>query len=655
MYSQGAIPSSSWSKISHFRNRTSASHESCTRPILHRSHLFEPISSANPSILIDCVFPSPSSLNQLGLSESNVFVTFYDVTFRFDYDIIFWIDKLKSLLTDITDGISCPRPPQLPANAISDPSSSLTRVFLSVADCNIDYNPPARFRTAARLILRLGDLRLSSNIVLPVTPTQAFSLSIGDVACYFCNERFPYNYENSCLIGASTLLRTHETSLHIFRSLQSRPSPEAVLRMMNYVTILRLDTLDAVLAISTPERATDPYLRASLTVGEISCFACKDSFSRFVNVIGEISAEATALDENQFSVLNSGPTISNPNELFDDSTNREPEDPPSLPLLQAVQRAEDSGIADFLLDGYDWTTIDFEGPGSVFCIPPGEEQVARWYTNDEESLANNIEAGAGVCLLAGLGESKVPLPQRPKAPHIITHHFQLVPVADPLDDGDMGAWKYSGSATPPQVRTRVLIHDLSLKLRFFDGFDWPELLSDDDRSRARTGPFIIDDGKSESSKQRDKDNTGQESKERSCADILEREHKAMLLGTLLDSPAEKECSAFSEVPLPEEKGLMLKEQFLLKKLTRRTGRYFHISASGVTLRLDSMESSVDHRLASCLNLKAQDFFLAETISSNRPIKMIGEWLNEKDHPRDSRVGLVALKVCLSFSASGQIT
>jgi hypothetical protein len=45
-----------------------------------------------------------------------------------------------------------------------------------------------------------------------------------------------------------------------------------------------------------------------------------------------------------------------------------------------------------------------------------------------------------------------------------------------------------------------------------------------------------------------------------------------------------------------------------------------------------------------MNLKAQDLFVAETISSKRPVKMLGEWFNEEEHPRDSKDGLIMMKV-----------
>ena len=64
----------------------------------------------------------------------------------------------------------------------------------------------------------------------------------------------------------------------------------------------------------------------------------------------------------------------------------------------------------------------------------------------------------------------------------------------------------------------------------------------------------------------------------------------------------------------------------------------------MSVRLDSLEESKDHRLASCLSVKAKDFFVAETISNNRPVKMVGEWFNDDEHPRDSNDGLFMMKV-----------
>merc|ERR1712176_1570457 len=44
-----------------------------------------------------------------------------------------------------------------------------------------------------------------------------------------------------------------------------------------------------------------------------------------------------------------------------------------------------------------------------------------------------------------------------------------------------------------------------------------------------------------------------------------------------------------------------------------------------------------------MNISASDFFLAETISSDVPVKMIGEWVS-LGHPRDLNEGMIELQM-----------
>jgi hypothetical protein len=127
----------------------------------------------------------------------------------------------------------------------------------------------------------------------------------------------------------------------------------------------------------------------------------------------------------------------------------------------------------------------------------------------------------------------------------------------------------------------------------------------------------------------------------------------LLLGDLLSGGSSDQGSPFENMPLPEDRGRKLKEQAELRRLARRTNKFFQIGASGVSMRVDSLEESNEHRLLSCLNLKVNDFFVVETISTNRPIKMVGEWFNEQEHPRDSNDGLLMLKVCF-FACVGRV-
>ena len=83
-----------------------------------------------------------------------------------------------------------------------------------------------------------------------------------------------------------------------------------VQRAMNYRTIVTLDSMDAVIAVSkkkdTP--ASDPSICANFTIGQLSLFSCKDSFSLFTRTIGEASAEISALTDNELEVLRSKST-----------------------------------------------------------------------------------------------------------------------------------------------------------------------------------------------------------------------------------------------------------------------------------------------------------------------------------------------------------
>ena len=36
--------------------------------------------------------------------------------------------------------------------------------------------------------------------------------------------------------------------------------------------------------------------------------------------------------------------------------------------------------------------------------------------------------------------------------------------------------------------------------------------------------------------------------------------------------------------------------------------------------------------------------LIETVSTKKPVKLIGEWVNEEEHPRDSNDGILMMKV-----------
>jgi hypothetical protein len=297
---------------------------------------------------------------------------------------------------------------------------------------------------------------------------------------------------------------------------------------------------------------------------------------------------------------------------------------------------------DFLLDGYDWTAIDVDD-SSTYEIPPGEEQAARWYGAQNSASASN-EADDEMKFLAGVESSEMSACRPHQHTHlrVISHHFPLQPVADPTGDGDMNIPRYAGSDSVPKVRTRFIVHDLSVKLRFFDGYDWPEMLDSDTRTHCNKGTFVISDAVAEMPDEVKAELLEGVTEKIGAKDAEELQLKAKLMGGLLAGAPKSQT--FRDIPLPEEKGKSMKALSELRKLSRRPSKYFQMAASGVSTRVDSLEESDDHRLVSVLNMKAQDVFFAETISSGKPVKLAGEWFNEADHPRDTKDGLFMMKV-----------
>lgn len=426
--------------------------------------------------------------------------------------------------------------------------------------------------------------------------------------------------------------------------LATNSEPQEVWRKMNTRSVLSLDTL-SVRAVVNKLEQTEPPLCLTISVGELCVFACKDSFSRFNKTVGEVVEQLTALSKHdldelrQFSVEEQSP-------MDERETEEEPEELATLydPLDDLRKRsvlrpafgstAANSKPPDFLLDGYDWTTIDGDELGQA-SIPPGEEQAARWFGETAEEATAAVEPTATSDLSGSMTGSMEGL--KTSGPLIISQHFTLNEISDPLNGGDMGVSKILQDPSLASVKTRVIIKELGIKLRFFDGYDWPELLHADVRTRACSdGPFVLPEVKAKTDDADDSPRTRQR-------DSRNPTRKAQLLGNLLGQEAPT-CYTFQETPLPEERSRILKEQAEFRRLARRPGKYFQVAASGISCRIDSFASSTEHRLSNCTDVKIQDFFLAETISGSRPVKMIGEWFNEEEHPRDSNAGLAMVKV-----------
>jgi hypothetical protein len=289
-----------------------------------------------------------------------------------------------------------------------------------------------------------------------------------------------------------------------------------------------------------------------------------------------------------------------------------------------------------LLDGYEWTEVDHD-PLREIAIPDGAEQVAAWYSANGPRNTDNAPL-------------VVPSTSQPRnfPTRIIHDHFPFHSLSNPLTK--MGAEKYGGVGSSPQLRSRVVIHSLTVKLRFHDGYDWPRKVSDQERTYIRKDSqfVIVPPPKSEVTKIKAK----MADVSRGQLDDTRAAKRVELLASLLDGDetGNDGRSPFDNAALPEDRARMLEEQSELRRLSKRNKVYLQVSANGMTIKLDTYKQSEIHRLVSVLGVSISDMFIAEAASTSTPVKMLGEWINENEHPRDSRSGILMLKVSHHMSA-----
>lgn len=605
--------------------------EAAVSPLLYRSQIFTPICQDAPSVLVDVRDTGSTS----GLSQRQVNVTFYHLTFRYDVDSD-CIEQLKGLLPDHAHRV-VPSQGSGAKQAEVERPPSMTRLFVSIADCNLDYTSAPYFEMASRSIVRLGDFRFSSNVMVPASRNQAYSVSMGDLSYHLSNERLSYFEEDMRLCRASIIMPTRTS-----RNERSRnPSihgttAEALMREMDFVEVLGLNSMDGVIATTkwdelgrNRQPAKNPEVTTSLTFGMVSVTACKDSFHCFATTLGELQAKWTALTDDDIKNMRN-----------DDAANRNEESKMDgrqpLPVFQKSEEKstlKQDSPDSFLLDGYEWMEIDHD-PLRELEIPDGDEQVAGWY----ESAARSPTK------LGPASNHSKSFPGR-----IIHHHFPLHSIPNPMGDGDMGASRYAGEAAVLSLKSRLLVHKLAVKIRFFDGFDWPNKVSETQKGfLKKKGNFVIEPiPRAEATR-------AKEALSRDVAGKLEEEYGentahirrkcAIMADLLATDEKEDDKSPFTNTPLPEERAKTIEEQTELRRLSRKTKLYLQVSANGMSIRLDSYESSTTHRLASVMSASISDMFIAESASLAYPVKMLGEWVNENQHPRDTRFGTLMLRV-----------
>ncbi|KAG7364638.1 autophagy-related protein C terminal domain containing protein [Nitzschia inconspicua] len=608
-------------------------------PLLFRSRMFTPISNETPSILFD-VINSSSSGEKNGIKQKRVHLTLYHITYRYDVESTL-IPRLSGLLSDLVTHqhrLESQQTTHVIAEDDSD-NPSITRLFISCADVNLDYASPLCFERESRSIVRIGDFRVSSNIMSPGGPIQAYSISMGDLNCHISNSRISCSDEDSRLCRASWFNVPRNDALTEKTAQVFGAMPEAILREIGFVNVISLDVMEAFVTkrqqnvCTGKNRGTnEPQLSTTLTIGTLSVHACKDSFKCFSETVGELQAKLTSLTEDEFSRLKDDAICDVSN--FDPRSSEAPsmavliqksaEEQFLIPEVEFSQKEKETHNS-FLLDGYEWTTIDHD-PLTKLEISPGDEQRSGWYNTDSRAAGS--------------------LPV-----DIIPQHFPLYAIADPLSEGDMHAKRFAGRNAVISVKSRLLIHKLNIRIRFFDGYDWPDSCTEKQREAAmRPGKMFVIEPVPPSVLREEKKNM---SKDVSVDGKNSLTRKAELMGKLLDME-EKVSSSFHEALLPQERALKMDREKHLRLNCRQSNVFFQISMNGVTMRVDSFDKSTTHRLQSILELAVSNLFVAETVSMSKPIKMFGEWSSDQEHPRDTRFGTVMLNMA-TWSPLSKIT
>lgn len=522
-------------------------------------------------------------------------------------------------------------------------------------------------------------MRLTSNLIYPSGPVQTFKVSIGNTSLHLLNKRGGYESENSKISCARIVFAPHQIRSNS-KKVSLPYSVDDALSKLGFVAIGSVDYVEAALMLVSSQsfrqlssgdvNAPEADATLSLSLGNVCVYACKDSCNCLMDTINElvlkitmpsheeletmraeffsqlpqldsidtalqgdnessssldlhVSPESVSLSDVLSHGLFTGEDALNFNnqifeEIIDVNDNRSRTSTLStLPEYKNEKSTfieSDSShklIDDFYeisnMSNHDddnpsreqidcWTAIEHPWSDDP-SIPEGEEQSARWYTWDYDD-DRKIESTVSQLMLPNGSTVIVEGNPGRRKPRIFNRHVPLQTSSDPLSDGDMGASSYAGG-NKVQVKLRILIKDMSFRCRLFDGFDYPE------------SPVL---------KEKESTNT-----------------REKLLGALMgDLEANDSSLVFANSAT----------QTNTRKPTqpRQSCRYFQFAISGLKLRSDSFSQSKEHHLVSCTELNFTDMHLIETVSSDKPVKLLGEWVNQEEHPRDTNDGFFMMKV-----------
>jgi len=610
------------------------------RVILFRQKLCKPMTLDTPSLQIDVLIRGDDNC-----AESSIYTNVYDMSYRYNINSE-WIQNLTALIK----GVDKPETD----SSIEDPAS-LMNLFITITDCQMDYTPPITLRTASRVIVRLGELRFSSNIVTPAATVQAYKLALADMNVHICNYRHSYNEENALLSCAHRLLNDDDIFIPEKAKYLSRNvvGIDDALCRMGFVNIVALDTLDAIIFKSNANgrndcrKKNDPAVSISLTLGRLAMNACHDSFSCLNLTYNEWFIKSTALSEEELNELKeisdaqselktiAPPTKQSSEEITTEvanqsmntkvastsTENQDRDDKVSLDLTKSllfqnyytfdaktnrhatiqVQESEDiikQSEDDMSASSEDeWNTIEHDFIQHS-TITREQDFAAEWIVCDETANVPTSDT-----FQSTLSQTVKVYPQ----------HIPVKPVFDPFNGGDtVDSAKLAGTSDAPEIGLRLIVKDGSIHFRFFDGYDW-----------------ISDAPQFHQKKPKPKD------------------RKEALLGSLIGGGDDSERDTRLDIaPLPEERNRNLQRDIVRRRLKRNPNKYFQLSFDGVKLKNDSFAESKHHLLASRLDLSVTDFMVVETISSSSGdhVKMMGEWFNESIHPRDDSDGIIMLQM-----------
>ena len=577
------------------------------RAALFRQKLNPSMSPDTPCVHIDLLLRSDAA--------AAIHVNIYDMTYRYAISSC-WIENLSSMM----------KSPSHENNRTADEKIGGTiGVFVKISDFNVDYTSPQTFLTPSRSIVRFGEVRVSCNLATPSTTVQAFKVAMSDVRLLLCNVRYTNNHENARLSLAQRFL--HDEDLAV----EEQGTEDSLSK--HFVNLIQLDTFQA--SILTSNQPGDPGTRVNCFWGKISVLACRDSFSCFLDSINDYIIYASVLTEEQVRVLRESPAGSDQDHLENlrsDVNHMHGEHPSKFgarsksgrrcpPQDEAAPGVCPTDHREALLFHEDYYSLNTNSKAlnitrevrpvrvteedslslESVCssqnewneVQHGFSQFSSNIPNEEDNFAEWI-----VCVDdSDKGDDSSDSLNQCDKEFKIYHDY-----ITPSRQLNVASVENVESAKPPPTCS-LLVKEGSILIRLFDGSDFfkkPQMAK----------KKVID-----------------------VSDL----RKQQLLGELVG----EDNTSSALAPLPEQRHELLQKEPYLRKARRNTKKFVSICIDGLRVHRDSFAES--SRLASCVKLRVTDFYVVETISDeDSPLKMIGEWVNDFEHPRDLDEGVVEL-------------